>query len=197
MKTLVIDNTETGDSEFEQQLFRYLDKHLTDYETIPSKHLTDSTAIHQRFNGVIITGVPKYYSLDSVYERAQHLEWLRDTNLPVLGICLGHQIMGFLHGSQIIEKGEGEDGLRMIEATQPDIIFDGLGKTFEAQALHTASITLPGSFIRLAKSDRCQVEIMKHRAKPMYGVQFHPEFSSDTQKILENFLKVTNKNKHR
>lgn len=187
MKTLVIDNAETGDSEFERQLYKCLNK-LVDYETIGSDYLPGSAEIHQRFDNVIITGVPKYYSLDSVYERAQHLEWLREANLPIFGICLGHQVIGYLHGCQIIEKGEGEDGLREIEVTQTDDIFNGLGKTFEAQALHTASITLPDTFIRLAKSDNCQVEVMKHKAKPMYGVQFHPEFSKDTQIILENFL---------
>lgn len=190
MNILIVDCTEDGDKNFNKKLYRYLNRHSYAYQNIQSDNTPPLNEIENKFTHIIITGVPKYYSLDSIYERAQHIEWLNNTDLPVLGICLGHQVIGYLNGAKIIEKGEGEDGNKQIEILRQDDIFNDLPNPFSAHTLHNASISVPEGFHLLASSENCKNEVMKHESKPIYGLQFHPERSNSTELIIDNFLGI-------
>ncbi|MCX6695093.1 MAG: GMP synthase subunit A [Candidatus Altiarchaeota archaeon] len=116
-----------------------------------------------------------------------------DSGLPVLGICLGHQIIGRAFGGEVKRGESGEYAAVEIEVLEEDDLFKGVGKNLVVWESHRDEVSkLPEDFILLAKSDVCAVEAMKHKAKRIYGVQFHPEVHHTPQgfDILKNFVSV-------
>ncbi len=159
-------------------------------------HAVSEATIHSdEFSGVILSGVPTNYSFDTIDKRAQHFGWLRLASLPVLGICLGHQSMGRVFGALVLQHEEAEHELvdLKIASDRSDPIFDGIEtELFEVMALHRGSITWPDEFKLLASSKKCKNQIMKHKTKPLYGFQFHPEQSSIGNLLLTNFAAICN-----
>lgn len=192
MKLLVIDTTEPKDKDFNKPLFRYL-RNLCEFDVYSYRHTSKQLHDEQGYSGVIVTGVPIYYSLYSIYNRAEHLEWLTDLATPTLGICLGHQVLGHLYGAEIFLRGEEETGLKDIHLLEADPFLMDLPPMFNAETLHSASVSLPEDFIKLARSENCQNEIMRHKDKQMYGCQFHPEFLESSATLLRNFVTLAQK----
>jgi len=80
-----------------------------------------------------------------------------------------------------------------IEIIEENDILKGLGPKTNVWASHADEVSvLPPDFIRLARSRICEVEAMKHRIKPLYGVQWHPEVSHTEKgnELLMNFFGV-------
>lgn len=118
---------------------------------------------------------------------------LRTLNVPVLGICFGHQVIGLLYGAEVI-TGKEDRGQRQVELLQTDPLFNGLSAKIIFQQDHTEEVALPKDFLHLATSSHCFNESMKHPERPMWGVQFHPESSGSAGKqLIANFLSCTNK----
>jgi GMP synthase-like glutamine amidotransferase len=91
MKILIINNTEPTDNNFNIPLFksiaRFAEIDIIGYQTL-SSHYIDQGLI----NGVVLSGVPLYYPAEVITDRAARLGWLKNSTVPVLGICLGHQL---------------------------------------------------------------------------------------------------------
>lgn len=142
------------------------------------------------FSGVIISGAPTLLTQVNQKEYLDKFSFLKLIGIPVLGICLGHQIIGLLHGSKI-QAGKMIDKMEQIEILQENDLFKGIQNLAEFREEHSEFISLPENFIQLAKSESCDNESMKRRNKNIYGVQFHPEVSGDNGKTLfTNFLKL-------
>ncbi len=115
-------------------------------------------------------------------------------NVPILGFCLGHEIIAVAYRGRIKKLAEYHGKKEIITITKPeDPIFEGLGKTevslVKRHAYYVAE--MPESFESLATSDTCSTEIIKHKTKPIYGFQSHPEVSGpDGMLIVRNFLKI-------
>ncbi len=140
----------------------------------------------EALRGVVITG-----SAAMVTDRDPWMEqtaaWLNDAvhrDLPVLGICFGHQLLAHALGGSVSDNPNGvEVGTVMTrceEAAASDPLFSGLPPQFPVQASHRqAVVRLPEDAVRLARSD-----LDPHHAfragKYAWGVQFHPEFDSQT-----------------
>jgi GMP synthase (glutamine-hydrolysing) len=139
----------------------------------------------ENFSGIIIGGSP--------IDLRPHLpkfDFVKNLKVPVLGICGGHQAIGMLFGSKI-SKGRHIKQSEEIQIILKNQLFDG----FKAKAFFEEDraweINLPKEFLLLAKSKTCGNEAMKHKTKPIYGVQFHPEVSGKNgEKLLENFCKI-------
>lgn len=187
MKILIIDNAEPADSQFNKPLFDLVatlaDCDVVNYRAIPSRAMMWTS-----YGAALISGVPLHYSFDSVERRLEHYSWVSRTQLPTLGICLGHQIIGKLFGAEIVRGKESESGLLKTFIDQEDSVLAGMTSTFESFMMHRASVTLPKQFQVLAHSDICSNVIMKHRQKAIYGVQSHPELSSNGVALLNNFV---------
>jgi GMP synthase (glutamine-hydrolysing) len=83
-----------------------------------------------------------------------------------------------------------------IEIVEEDDILKGLGPKIRVWASHADEVSvLPPDFIRLARSHICEIEAMKHKTKPLYGVQWHPEVSHTERgnDLLMNFFEVCRK----
>lgn len=145
---------------------------------------------------IIISGGPK-----SVYTEPPNLgtricEMARDgeLKLPLLGICYGHQMLAHIFGGKV-EKGESaEYGTGYIEIDDDDTLFRGVPSKLKVWVSHFDQVTeLPEGFRKLAHSDACPIEAMRHAKRPIYGVQFHPEVwhTEHGEAILRNFLSIT------
>ena len=73
---------------------------------------------------------------------------------------------------------------------QEDPIFNGCREKFLVHQNHHDSITLPENFVLLAHSQGCRVAMMKHPARPIYTMQFHPEILN--KNIILNFIDIVN-----
>ncbi len=117
--------------------------------------------------------------------------------VPLLGVCLGHQCIGFVSGANIIRARRLMHGKTSLIRHDGQGIFRGLPNPFEATRYHSLIIesgTLPPDYIVSATADDDPTEIMaiRHRTWPVHGVQFHPEsfLTRDGHKLLANFLGI-------
>ncbi|MBI9011767.1 MAG: gamma-glutamyl-gamma-aminobutyrate hydrolase family protein [Clostridiales bacterium] len=115
-------------------------------------------------------------------------------DVPILGFCLGHEIISVAYGGRIKKLSKKSMGKEQIVIQKKeDKIFDGIVEdTLMLQKSHDYYVSqLPKDFVVLGSSKICETEIIKHKDKPIYGFQSHPEVSGEKGiKIIENFLKM-------
>ena len=120
-------------------------------------------------------------------------------NVPILGVCLGHQSIGQAFGAKIIKADKIMHGKTSEMENLSSSIFKGLPKKFHATRYHSLIIkknTLPDYFKIISKTtDNGKDVIMgiEHKEYPCFGVQFHPESIASVpygKKIMKNFLKL-------
>ncbi|WP_457568281.1 anthranilate synthase component II [Desulfurobacterium sp.] len=115
--------------------------------------------------------------------------------VPILGICLGHQSIGYAYGAKIVRARKLMHGKASLIKHDGKYLFEGMKNPFSAIRYHSLVIdrkTLPEDFITTAESeDDGEIMGIRHKKHPLFGVQFHPEsiLTEDGLKIIENFLK--------
>jgi GMP synthase (glutamine-hydrolysing) len=159
-------------------------EHLDEYIDVQTIGLLDfNTTLLEKFDGIVLSGAPILLTDIDPTPYLTHLSWIKTYQKPLLGICFGHQIIGLLNGARISKMRE-DRGFQEIELIKDDILFERLPDVFEMQEDHCEHISVPRGFDLLACSDVCINEAMKHREKPIYGVQFHPEVSGNYGNVL-------------
>ncbi|MDA3893293.1 MAG: hypothetical protein PF517_16645 [Salinivirgaceae bacterium] len=138
------------------------------------------------FSHIIISASPK--GDDIIHEQVPIYQWIREYNKPILGSCHGHQLLGVLYGSNIIIGKECEEGFLNIRSIENDPIFSDIQSSIVVEQHHVKSISLPNDFKLLASSEKCKVQLMKHKEKPFYGCQFHIESRLD---LVMNFVELS------
>jgi len=115
--------------------------------------------------------------------------------IPILGVCLGHQCMGYAFGAEIVRAGRLMHGKTSEIRHDGRTIYQGLPNPFTATRYHSLVIrpgTLSDEFEVTATADDNPDEIMgiRHKRYPVEGVQFHPEsfLTEHGPKLLANFL---------
>lgn len=123
------------------------------------------------------------------------IEFVKKTDLPVLGICFGHQLIGKTFGSKIESLSDFQSEPTKITILEPDEIFSSwkTGQEIVVAQSHRDYVSnLPKRFICLAESETCPIEAMKHESKPIYSVQAHIERATDQhpagELVLKNFI---------
>jgi GMP synthase (glutamine-hydrolysing) len=113
-------------------------------------------------------------------------------DVPVLGVCLGFEIIAAAYRGRIKKMDRYQQKLEKIRILKPDDpIFEGLmSNEIVLREQHSYMLPrLPDNFELLGSSDTCEIEIMRHRSKPIYGFQSHPEVSGiNGLIIMRNFL---------
>ena len=157
-------------------------------ETDLVSNQTPPTAI--RANGLILGGGP------SLEMSGRSADYLRELDLPILGICLGLQLIGATFGGKVAPGTIGGYAEVDVEVIKEDDILKGLPRTFKTWASHADQIVkLPTSFEILARSRICEIEAIRHIERPLYGVQWHPEVVQTEHglELLKNFIEVCRK----
>jgi GMP synthase (glutamine-hydrolysing) len=151
---------------------------LVDNDTPPSEIDAD---------GLVLSGGP---DMDRIGRCPEYL----DLDVPVLGICLGMQLIAAELGGRV---GGGEYGgyadvtVRIEDETDP--LVGSLAPETRVWASHADEVkALPDGFVRTATSDVCDIEAMSDTDRDLYGVQWHPEVAHTEQgeEVFENFLAV-------
>lgn len=144
----------------------------------------DETHIAQ-VQGIIISGSPIEWVDINPQDILEKFTWLRETDKPVLGVCFGHQIIGQIFGG-IFSHGVLIDCEEHIDL-EHDELFEGIDSTF-FQEHHVEAVSVPEDFVCIGRSCSCANEAMRHKEKPIWSVQFHPEISgAHGKKLLQNF----------
>lgn len=138
--------------------------------------------------GIILSGGPA-----SVYEaNAPHCDrQLFELGVPVLGICYGMQLAIHLLGGKVESSGHREFGRAQCRIAEPAGLFHGVGRETIVWMSHGDQVKdSSGDFVSLGATDTCPIAATKHRSRPVYGLQFHPEVSHTPEggRILRNFL---------
>jgi GMP synthase (glutamine-hydrolysing) len=115
-------------------------------------------------------------------------EWVRqamDLQIPILGVCYGHQLMAYALGGKVIDNPKGaEQGMHLLSQgntnTVTDPLLDGISSEFPAWLCHYQTVSQPpqGAEV-LLKSEQDDHQMLRYNSRT-YSVQFHPEFSRQT-----------------
>ncbi len=185
-RILVVNNAEPGTTEFASPIEKIIEE-----EGSNSVFIEYADCLGFNFadvDGAILTGSPQ--GDDIVEHHLPYFLWIKDFKHPVLGICAGHHVTGFMYGSELIRRKEAESGDFEVNILKSDTIFNGMPNPFTVKQMHNDSVGLPRDFELLATSKACQNQLMKHKQKPLYTCQFHPEFYN--HKLIRNFVKLCN-----
>ncbi|EHP85257.1 GMP synthase subunit A [Methanotorris formicicus] len=162
------------------------------YIGVPSKIIPNTTPLeeiekNEEIKGIILSGGP------DIEKGKNCIDIALNAKLPVLGICLGHQLIAKAYGGEVGRAEAEEYASTKVYVIEENDLFKNVPKEFNAWASHKDEVKkVPEDFEVLVYSDICEVEAMKHKKKPIYGVQFHPEVAHTEygSEILKNFCRV-------
>jgi len=115
--------------------------------------------------------------------------------IPILGVCLGHQALGYAYGGKIVGAKRLMHGKTSLIFHDGSGIFTGIPNPFEATRYHSLLVekeTLPDSFKIIAWTEDNEIMGLQVKGLPLFGVQFHPEsiLTKEGINILRNFLNI-------
>jgi anthranilate synthase/aminodeoxychorismate synthase-like glutamine amidotransferase len=115
--------------------------------------------------------------------------------IPVLGVCLGHQCLVSYFGGSIVRAERLMHGKTSLVTHDDGSLFKGMSQPFEAGRYHSLCAdlaTLPAELELTARTDRDEIMAVRHKTLPLNGVQFHPEsvLTPEGNMLLANFMRM-------
>ncbi|MBS7647935.1 MAG: glutamine-hydrolyzing GMP synthase [Candidatus Bathyarchaeia archaeon] len=114
-----------------------------------------------------------------------------ELGLPVLGLCYGHQLLAYMAGGQVGPAKRKEYGATYVTVDKPVGVLKGLNKREKVWMSHGDTVfAVPDEYEVLAHTENCPVAAFRHKVKPIYGLQWHPEVAHTEKgmQMLRNFL---------
>ncbi|MDD3296683.1 MAG: aminodeoxychorismate/anthranilate synthase component II [Candidatus Omnitrophica bacterium] len=188
MRVLVIDNYDS----FTYNLVQYLQELGADTFVYRNDAIAVKDLKTKKFDRIVISpgpGRPQDAGISIKVIDAFH------KSIPILGVCLGHQCIGYFLGGCIVRAGKIMHGKTSLIHHDGNQIFKGVKNPFEATRYHSLVIK-PESLLKTltvnAKTDDGIIMGIKMKEFPVFGVQFHPEsiLTKEGKKILKNFLNL-------
>lgn len=182
MKILIIDNGSSYLNKIKETISE------TSFDVEPFSNI-DLEKI-KNYDGVILSGGHDFPVVGNENKLADEIELIKNINKPILGICFGFELIAHIYKSELTRSKEKEKGILDLEILQNDPIFNNLSnlKVYESHRWIVRNVG--EDLLALAKSED-GIEVIKHKYRPIYGVQFHPEMFADYtcgQTIIKNFL---------
>jgi para-aminobenzoate synthetase len=190
MKTLIIDNYDS----FTYNLYQLLAEVNGVKPTVITNNQLSWQEINElNFNNIIIS--PGSGNPEKIKDFGVCGEVLLKANIPILGVCLGHQGLGYFYGAKISKSPQPFHGRVSKIYHQQDSIFNNIPSPFSMMRYHSLMIdfSLSSDLEILAKTEDDLIMAIKHKYKPFWGVQFHPESiaSEYGKELLINFQHLT------
>ena len=187
-KIILIDNYDS----FTFNLYHYLSSLKVYVDVIKNDQITSKEILKRKFNKIVISPGP-----GNPNQSGNCLKIVKSLykKIPILGVCLGHQIIGQVFGSKIIQAKKLMHGKTSKIISKKTGILKNLPKTFEATRYHSLIIdkkSLSNDLEITAETQDGLIMGVRHKKYNVHGVQFHPE-SIKTKigiKILKNFIKI-------
>ncbi|MHA2123377.1 MAG: glutamine-hydrolyzing GMP synthase [Promethearchaeota archaeon] len=138
--------------------------------------------------GMILSGGPS-----SVYvENAPTINpQLLELTLPVLGLCYGHQLIAYLSDGEVKVGNKREYGITNVIIDKPVGVLNHLNQKEKVWMSHGDTVyRLPEEYERLAHTSSCPIAAYRHKKKPIYGLQWHPEVvhTENGMQMLKNYI---------
>ena len=189
-KIILIDNYDS----FTFNLYHYLSSIKVKVEVIRNDQITSKEIVKKRYNKIVISPGP-----GNPNQSGNCLNIVKSLykEIPILGVCLGHQIIGQVFGSKIVQAKKLMHGKTSMIISKKTGILKNLPKTFEATRYHSLIIdkkSLTKDLEITAETKDGLIMGVRHKKYHVHGVQFHPE-SIKTKlgiKILNNFIRIKN-----
>ncbi len=165
-------------------------------EALPPNTTKDGLIEIPDIKGLILSG-----GAASVYDNSSPKcdKEILNLNIPVLGICYGHQLIAYLESGEVSPTEPGEYGITELKIQKENALLKNLKSTEKVWMNHKDTVKkLPAGYSAIASTTNSQIAAFENSTKKIYGVQFHPEVShtENGNKILENFiLKICNAKK--
>ena len=190
MKIILIDNYDS----FTFNLFHYLSSLKVSVDVIRNDKITSKEIIKKGYNKIVISPGP-----GNPNQAGNCLKIVKSLHkkIPILGVCLGHQVIGQVFGSKIIQAKKLMHGKTSKIISKKTGILRNLPKNFDATRYHSLIIekkSLSKDLEITAETKDRLIMGIRHKKYNVHGVQFHPE-SIKTKiglKILKNFIKFKN-----
>ena len=187
-KIILIDNYDS----FTFNLYHYLSSLRVKVDVIRNDQITSNQILKRKYNKIVISPGP-----GNPNQSGNCLKIVKSLykKIPILGVCLGHQIIGQVFGSKIVQAKKLMHGKTSRIISKKVGILRNLPKSFEATRYHSLIIekkSLSKHLEITAESKDGLVMGVQHKKYDVHGVQFHPE-SIKTKlgiKILKNFIRI-------
>ena len=187
-KIILIDNYDS----FTFNLYHYLSSFKINVDVIRNDQITSTEILKKKYNKIVISPGP-----GNPNQSGNCLKIVKSLykKIPILGVCLGHQIIGQVFGSKIIQARKLMHGKTSKILSKKIGILKNLPKSFEATRYHSLIIekkSLSKNLEITAESKDGLIMGVQHKEYDVHGVQFHPE-SIKTKlgiKILKNFIRI-------
>jgi anthranilate synthase component 2 len=185
---LVIDNYDS----FTYNLVHYLNELGAETHVVRNDAIGVREALGMRPQGILLSPGPKTPNDAGV---CLALLEAAPADLPIFGVCLGHQAIGQAYGGQVVPAKALMHGKTSLIHHDGKGVFAGLKAPFAATRYHSLSVekqALPADLEVTAWTEDGEIMGVRHRKRPVFGVQFHPE-SIATEcgyDLLANFLEI-------
>ena len=187
-KIILIDNYDS----FTFNLYHYLSSLKVNVDVVRNDQITSSEILKRKYSKIVISPGP-----GNPNQSGNCLKIVKSLHkkIPILGVCLGHQIIGQVFGSKIIQARKLMHGKTSKIISKKVGILKNLPKIFEATRYHSLIIdkkSLSNDLEITAETKDGLIMGVQHKEYDVHGVQFHPE-SIKTKigiKILKNFIRV-------
>ena len=156
-------------------------------EIVP-RHTTAQEILARRPSGLILSGGPASVYAEDAYKIDPDI---LDLDIPILGICYGHQLLADGLGGKVAQTGSAEYGKTELTVSDGSGLFAELPETQDVWMSHgDAVVEAPPGFQVVASTPGSPVAAMEHRERRSYGVQFHPEVAHTPRgtEIIKRFL---------
>ena len=189
-KIILIDNYDS----FTFNLYHYLSSLKVNVDVSRNDQITSKEILKKKYHKIVISPGP-----GNPNQSGNCLKIVKSLHkkIPILGVCLGHQIIGQVFGSKIVQAKELMHGKTSIIISKRTGVLKDLPKNFEATRYHSLIIdkkTLSKDLEITAETKDGIIMGVKHKKYNVHGVQFHPE-SIKTKlglRVLKNFIKYKN-----
>ncbi len=186
---LLIDNYDS----FTYNLYQYIGEIEPEVRVVRNDKITVDEVKKMRPDRIVISPGPGRPEDAGVC--VELIKEIKD--IPILGICLGHQAIGYAYGGKIVQAPEIKHGKTSKIIHEDRYIFKNLKNPFIAMRYHSLIIdraTLPDTLVITAQTDDGIVMGIRHKAYPVYGLQFHPEsiMTEYGKQMIENFISKMN-----